>query len=80
MLLNIIYGTDRTLGALNASERISTFTAIHFVVAREQPDVTSEHKLNQLKYFRLREKGLIGEIPSFASPPQGGGVGANIDI
>ena len=39
--------------------RISTFTAIHFVVAREQPDVTTPHKLNQSKYFRLSAKGPL---------------------
>ena len=39
--------------------RISTFTAIHFVVAGEQPDVMSPRKLNQSKYFRLRANGPL---------------------
>ena len=33
------------------------FTEIHFVVAREQSNVMSPHKLNQSKYFRLCAKG-----------------------
>ena len=59
VLLNIIYGTDRMLGVLKLHTRISTFTARHFVVAREQPDVMSPRKLKQLKHFRLRAKGPL---------------------